>query len=74
MCLKEDLKLKLKVSHFANEPLSYHIHKNRKMFGKMLKSPKEDIYSSAKKFLNSFTSSFYTPRISQSSPKTARID
>ena len=28
LCLREDLELRLKVSNFAEEPLSFYIHKN----------------------------------------------
>ena len=37
VCLKEDIKLKHKVTAFAQEPLSFLIHKNRKLFPKLMK-------------------------------------
>eukprot|EP00347_Sterkiella_histriomuscorum_P021205 403334838 len=36
ICLREDLSMRLKVATFAQEPLSFHIHKNRQMFPKLL--------------------------------------
>ncbi|CDW78067.1 UNKNOWN [Stylonychia lemnae] len=35
LCLREDLSMRLKVAAFAQEPLSFHIHKNRQMFPKL---------------------------------------
>lgn len=41
LCLRKDLKMRLKVANFAEEPLSFHIHKNRRMFPKMIELEKE---------------------------------
>jgi hypothetical protein len=42
VCMREDIKMKLKVATFAQEPLSFLIHKNRKLFPKLMKKKQED--------------------------------
>ena len=41
ICLRGDLSMRLKVSAFAQEPLSFLIHKNRNMFPKLASHERE---------------------------------
>ena len=53
MLIKKELSINFKVTAFANEPLSYHIHKNRKLFTKFETPKREDSLVMAKRVMSS---------------------